>query len=116
MSEQMMTECELVVKDEDEKLRLCDGCRDDYYNHREKPGFDGATRCWSLKTAEIVARYRIGWWTAQDSPKNYTPVRTLSCHHRPGGYAHFRQLPQHLIAEAVRLGIPVDPSVALTQE
>lgn len=103
----------LEAATEAEKLTLCAGCRDDYYNHRSEPGFDGATRCWSLKTAEIVARYRIGWWTPQDSPKNYTAVRTLSCHHAPGQYAHMTRMPTHLVSDAVKAGIPVDPAEAL---
>ena len=100
-----------VITDEEQKLRLCAGCREDYYNHREKPGYDGSTRCWSLKDAEIVTRYRIGRWTPQDSPKNYTPVVTLSCHNAPGKYAHMKRMPEHLIAEAVKLGIPIVPEV-----
>jgi len=79
-----------------EKEKYCRGCRNDYYNHREQPGFDGSTKCWSLEDAEVVQRYRIGWWTPQDSARNYTRVTTLSCHHAPGQFAFMKELPEHL--------------------
>lgn len=79
----------------DEKQKYCAGCRDDFYNHRSEPGFDGATECWSLRNAEIVTRYRIGWWTQPTSAAAFQKVTTLSCHHAPGQYAHFKELPEH---------------------
>lgn len=73
--------------------KYCAGCRDDFYNHRESPGFDGATECWSLKSAKVVTRYRLGWWTAPTEPGAFQQVTTNSCHHAPGQYAHYEQLP-----------------------
>ncbi len=73
------------------KQEYCVGCRSDFYNHRT--GFDGATKCWSLKDAKVVTRYRIGWWTVPTQPGAFTKVKTLSCHHAPGQYGLYEQLP-----------------------
>jgi hypothetical protein len=66
---------------EQDKLKMCEGCRDNFYNGT------GAKQCWSLPTAQVVTRYRIGWWTAPTVPGAYTKVQTLHCHHAPGQYA-----------------------------
>lgn len=71
----------------DDKLPLCRGCRDDYYNHQ------GEGRCWSLEKAEVVERFRIGWWTQPTSHNAYTKVVTLSCHNAPGQYAQHTEMP-----------------------
>lgn len=76
-----------------EKLKLCSGCRNDFYN--DKNGL-GVKRCWSLETAEKVKRYRIGWWVPQDSAENFQKVTTLSCYQAPGTAAFYRELPEHL--------------------
>jgi hypothetical protein len=81
-----------VVSD---KEQYCAGCRNDFYNHRSEPGFDGATKCWSLNDATVVTRYRIGWWTQPTSAKAFQKVTTLDCHHAPGQYAHYKELPEH---------------------
>lgn len=78
---------------EDKQRLYCDGCRNDFYNHRSEPGFDGATHCWSLDTAEVVTRYRLDWWTAPTVPGAFQQVTTLSCHHAPGKYAHYVKPP-----------------------
>ncbi len=80
-------------KDDAKKLALCSGCRDDFYNDQNPLG---VKRCWSLKTAQVVERLRIGWWTQQDSAKNFKRVTTLDCHYAPGRYAHVKELPAHL--------------------
>lgn len=85
-----------------DKQQYCAGCRDDFYNHRESPGFDGATKCWSLKNAEVVTRFRIGYWTTPDTPGAFTEVRTLNCHRAPGQYAHYEKLPNFAVG-AIRL-------------
>jgi hypothetical protein len=84
-----------ATKTEAEKQKYCSGCRDDFYNHRDSPGFDGSTKCWSLKDAEVVKRYRIHWWTRPASAKAFQKVTTLSCHNAPGRYAHYKELPEH---------------------
>jgi hypothetical protein len=75
---------------EGEKLALCVGCRNNFYNGHNTLG---VKRCWSLKSAEVVKRFRLGWWTRPDSPGAFTEVQTLSCHVAPGQYAHYEELP-----------------------
>jgi len=78
-------------------LKFCAGCREDYYNHRPEPGFDGATECWSLKSAEVVTRYRIAWWTTPDTPGAFTKVTTHHCHHEPGQFGFYKELPSFAV-------------------
>lgn len=75
----------------DEKRALCSGCRNDYYNRAAPKG------CWSLESAEIVNRWRLGWWTDPTKPGAFVEVETLSCHHAPGQYAHSESLPAHAV-------------------
>jgi len=70
---------------------LCHGCRDDFYNGQNPLGVN---ECWSFKSASVVTRWRIGWWTAPDSPRAFRKVETLNCHHAPGKYAHYDKLPE----------------------
>ena len=72
---------------------LCTGCRADYYNGQ------GAKECWSYKSAKIVDRYRIGWWTAPTEAGAFTKIKTLNCHHAPGQYAHYEKLPDFVTAD-----------------
>jgi len=71
-------------------IKYCAGCDDDYYNGR------GATECWNLKTAQLVQRFRIGWWTRPERPDCFTEVTTNSCHREAGRYAFMTELPAHL--------------------
>ena len=71
----------------------CRGCRNDFYNGQNELG---VKECWCLKDAKIVTRYRIGWWTPQNSAKNFTKFKTYNCHHAPGRYALMEKLPEHL--------------------
>ncbi len=80
-----------------EKLSLCIGCRQDYYNGKNDRGIK---ECWSLKRAKVVKRWRIGWWTPPDSIDAFTRVMTLDCHHAPGQYQDSAELPSHLLARA----------------
>lgn len=57
---------------EKDKRTLCQGCRDDYYNHNRDGG------CWGLPKAKVVRRTSVGTW--QDPPYQWRPQRTLSCH------------------------------------
>ena len=70
---------------------LCKGCREDYYNGT------GAEECWSYKSAKVVTRFRIGWWTQPDTPGAFTKVKTLKCHFAPGQYGHYDQLPDFAV-------------------
>lgn len=66
--------------------RLCVGCRDNFYNG------EGAAECWSFKSAKVVRRWKLGWWTRPVEPSAYTEVYTLDCHHAPGKYAMHKEL------------------------
>ena len=69
---------------------LCAGCRDDFYDGQ------GAKECWSYKSAQVVTKYAIGWWTMQDKKENFERIETLSCHYEPGQRAFLNDLPSHL--------------------
>jgi len=73
-----------------DKLPMCIGCRADFYNGKNDLG---VTECWHLKTAKVVTRYRLGWWTSPDTSGSFTKIRTLDCHHAPGQYALYKKLP-----------------------
>lgn len=76
--------------------KYCSGCRDDYYNHGGN-GFNGG-KCWSLKDATVVTRYQLHWWTAPTVPGAFTKVQTNLCHHAPGKYAFYKELPTFAVA------------------
>lgn len=88
--------------------KYCNGCRDDFYNTgRDDFGGSGDTQshvreCWSLKTAKVVTRYRLGWWTQPTSRKAFAKVKTHDCHHAPGRYAHYKALPDDLLTPKER--------------
>jgi len=81
------------------KKEYCAGCRDDFYNHREN--MNGKRGCWSFETAESVTRYKLHWWTAPTVPGAFREVTTNSCHHEPGQYAFYKELPDCAV-EAMR--------------
>lgn len=73
---------------------LCHGCRDDFYNQ----GNNSTTgECWCFKNAEVVTRYRIGWWISPIQPGAFVEVETLSCHHAPGKFEYREKLPDHAV-------------------
>ncbi len=78
----------------DDKLKLCHGCRDDFYNDHNPLG---VKQCWNLKTAKVVKRWRLGWWTQPTVPGAFQEVKTLSCWYCPGQYAHCDKLPAHAV-------------------
>jgi hypothetical protein len=83
---------------ESQKLQMCNGCRDDFYNGKNPMGVQ---RCWGLKTAKKVTRYRIGTWTAPTEPGAFTQVTTLSCYHAQG-CAYYEKLPSFVNPKDVR--------------
>lgn len=83
-----------------EKLKLCAGCRDDFYNHGGR-GMGGG-RCWMLEKAKKVRRWKLGWWTSPVQPGAFEEVVTLDCHHEPGRFAFSGQLPSHAV-DPIRL-------------
>ena len=72
---------------------LCIGCSEDYYNHDDH---STTKECWCFKTAEVKARYCIGWWTPMDKKENFTKVTTLNCHTETGRELYLEELPEHL--------------------
>lgn len=82
-----------------EKLKYCRGCTSDFYNGNNKHGIK---ECWCLKTAKLVKRYKIYWWTPMDKASNFTEVKVLSCYSdlRNGqGNAYLINIPGHLKLE-----------------
>lgn len=84
--------------EDSEKLKLCVGCREDYYNGKNERGI---ARCWMLDSAKPVVKYRIGIQTLPASPGAYTKVNTLSCHSGPKGFVHHEKLPNFVKLEDV---------------
>lgn len=79
-----------------EKKSHCSGCRDNFYNGNNPLGIK---ECWNLKTAKLVRRYRIYYWTPMDKASNFTEVRVFSCYHdlsNGHGYAYLPDIPRHL--------------------
>ena len=74
--------------------KYCAGCRDDFYN--QQGGMDGKG-CWLFKTAETVTRYRLHWWTAPTVPGAFDKVKINSCHHEPGQFAFYKELPSFAV-------------------
>jgi len=62
-----------------QKLLLCIGCRDNFYNGNNDLGIK---ECWCLEDAEVVKRMPI----PLDLAPPYKPFteKTLSCHRRQG--------------------------------
>ena len=73
---------------------LCVGCRDNFYNGNNSIG---VSECWSLKTARVVFRWRLHWWTAPTASGAFVQVKTYDCHHEPGQYAFEKELPDHAV-------------------
>ncbi len=62
-----------------EKLKMCSGCRNDFYNGKNP--YD-IKECWSLKTAKVKMRKRV----AMDERPPWTrkPEKMLSCYRQKG--------------------------------
>jgi len=74
--------------------KYCIGCKDDYYNH-DNP--QSVNECWGYKTAKVVKRYCIGWWTPMDKKERFWEVQTHNCHTETGRTAFLEKLPSHLV-------------------
>lgn len=90
----------LRVKMSDEQMSKahCVDCYNDDYNH----GLGGAKECWSLKSARVVKRWRINWYTRPVEPGAFREVKTLSCYHAPGKTADQATLPDFAV-DPIRL-------------
>lgn len=82
---------------EDEKLQHCLGCRDDFYNDKNPMGIK---RCWGLKTAKMVTRYKIGTWTRPTEPFAFREVRVFNCYHQDG-CSYYERLPDFVKRDEV---------------
>jgi hypothetical protein len=70
---------------------LCDGCRDDYYNHGEGKGKSmSGNGCASLASATAGTYWLLHWWTAPTVPGAFTETRKNSCWHSPGTFAKYK--------------------------
>lgn len=70
-------------------LKHCNGCRDDFYNHRGAE----AGPCWLAKDAKIVTRYRIYYLTAPTQKGAFTKVRVPNCYHQANNHVFYAKLP-----------------------
>ena len=59
-----------------EKLKMCGGCRDNFYNGNNPYG---VKECWMLKTAKSVMKKEVH--RDQRPPWNQKPSKFLSCYH-----------------------------------
>jgi hypothetical protein len=62
-----------------EKLKLCVGCRQNFYNGNNGLG---VKECWSLKTAKLVLRKRVH--ISQVPPWKQSPVKVFQCRREEG--------------------------------
>jgi hypothetical protein len=57
-----------------EKLKMCVGCKDNFYNGNNDLGIK---ECWSLSSAKKVLKRRVGIW--ERPPWTNEPESILSC-------------------------------------
>jgi hypothetical protein len=73
--------------------KYCVGCRENFYNGNNPMGIK---ECWCYKSARVVSKWCIGWWTSQDKKENFWETTTLTCHTETGNIAFYDKLPAHL--------------------
>ncbi len=61
-----------------EKLKMCQGCRDNFYNGNNDLG---VKECWALDSAKLIKRKKIH--VNQRPPWNQKPISVLSCYSQP---------------------------------
>ena len=66
-----------------DKLKLCSGCRNNFYNGNNTLGIK---ECWFFEKANIVLKKRVHM--DQSPPWNQAPVTVLDCY-RESGYVYF---------------------------
>lgn len=64
---------------EPEKLKMCTGCRNNFYNGNNDMGVE---KCWSLSTAKLVLRKEVP--IDQRPPWTQKAKTLLSCYHAAG--------------------------------
>lgn len=60
---------------EQEKLKHCSGCEDDFYNDKNPMG---VKRCWGLENATLKLRKKVS--VDQPPPWKHKPDQYLSCY------------------------------------
>lgn len=78
------------MSSESKSTDLCRGCREDFYNGHNDIG---VKQCWNLESARVVRRWKLYWWTAPTVPGALVEVKTYNCHHEPGRFAFYEELP-----------------------
>lgn len=74
-----------------ETTEHCDGCRDNFYNgHNDL----GVQRCWGLRTAVLITRYRLSIHTPMDQRSAYQKVTRPGCYHETG-FVHIAAIPDY---------------------
>ena len=63
----------------EQKLRMCVGCSENFYNGNNPLG---VKECWNLKSAKVVLKKAVPIWQAP--PWNQPAEKVLSCLHRDG--------------------------------
>ena len=81
-----------------DKQQYCAGCRNDFYNDHNPLG---VKQCWSLKSANVVTRFKQPYWEAWPF-RGTREVTTLDCYHAPGQYVMVKHDPRPSGAELVR--------------
>jgi len=62
-----------------EKLRMCEGCREDFYNGKNDIG---VSECWMLKDAKPVMKRRVH--ITERPPWKRDPELVLTCYNQNG--------------------------------
>ena len=60
-----------------EKLRMCNGCEENFYNGHNPYGIK---ECWNLKSAKVVKKKKVH--IDQVPPWEQKPIKVLSCYHQ----------------------------------
>lgn len=83
---------------EDDKVKLCVGCRDDFYNHGGR-GLGGG-RCWNLKGAKLVTRFRIHRDAMPAHHGSFEQMKVFACKNGEGWF-YYEKLPDFVKLEDV---------------
>lgn len=62
-----------------DKLKMCSGCRDNFYNGNNNLG---VKECWKLSSAKPVMKKMV--LISQVPPWKQAPIKVLNCYHQQG--------------------------------
>lgn len=79
----------------DDKLKLCVGCRNDFYNNKNPLGIK---ECWHLGSAMSAQKHLVGTWDRP--PYEWNPQETLSCHQPQGLFVWLKADDSRFVEEA----------------